>query len=179
VTILLAALLLAETMPNVPQEIGVRNRTAAHVAAIRAQVIPEARRLLHPGELLLALPTDSDDFLATAIVPFTGARAYNVGVDKNYGLARGVWPLPVAAAADGYVLPNEPDIICEAFRQRTVDVVVLPYFGLLLGALAWPPDPRTVQSLRIRAAALASDPRFVTESGRWLAALRPRPGACV
>ncbi len=175
--ILVGALALAETLPNIPAHLDRGRQAARFVAHVHATLIPELQRLVRPGDRVLVLPA-ANDFLATALVPFTRGSSFNIGGDKNYVLARREWPLAVRTATRAYAKPDAADRICDAFRANALDVVVLPFVSFSRGAVAFPPPPDVSGALKAEATRLAADPRFTAETANWMLSLRPRAGAC-
>lgn len=168
-TVLLVAALV-ETAAHLPAEWAARERAAAHVAAVRSQVLPEAQRLLEPGERVLALPP-SNDFLAGVVAGSAAVEAYNVGVDRNYWMAREAWPAEVRGAVAGLGTPEQNDMVCEALVAE-VDAVLLPRFSLYRNALEWPPSEAVVVDTEARAATILPDPRFEVREGTWFDVVR-------
>ena len=175
--IIVAVLAAAETLPNIPEHLDKRSSSAQYVKTVQAALLPDLRRLVHPGDRLLVLPT-SNDFLANALIPFTDGAAYNIGIDKNHSLSRRSWPVEIRIADRAYLTRRAADRICDAFRGGDLDLVLLPYVSFNRGAFVFPPPPETAAAFRTRAAFLSADPRFVAEQGAWMLALRPRTGAC-
>jgi hypothetical protein len=173
----IAVLAVAETLPDIPKDVELRRDNAQQVAAAREALIPEARQLIRPGERILALPV-TNDFLATAVIPFTRGSAYNVGGDKNVALARRSWPHFVEAAAVAFRSRKTASTICDAFRSREVDAVLVPYLSMYAAAIKFPPPPEDRRKAIASAEELARDPRFVSSRGTWMAVFRPRPGSC-
>jgi hypothetical protein len=174
--IAVAVLAAAETLPDIPRNLDGRAASAAYVRNVQGELLPDLRRLVQHDDRVLVLPS-ANDFLANALIPFTDGRAYNVGVDKNHVLARRSWPIPVRRAASGYGTTTAADKICDAFR-RDVDVVLLTYVSFNRGAFVFPPPPETSGAFKADAAVLAADPRFASDRGTWMLALRPRAGSC-
>ena len=175
--VVVAVLAAVETLPNIPEHLDKRSSSAQYVKTVQTALLPDLRRLVHPGDRMLLLPT-SNDFLANALIPFSDGASYNVGIDKNHSLARRSWPVEIRIADRAYPTRAAADRICDAFRSGHLDLVLLPYVSFNRGAFLFPPPPETAAAFRRRATILSSDPRFVTDEGTWMRALRPRTGAC-
>ncbi|WP_029138208.1 hypothetical protein [Nakamurella lactea] len=170
----LAVLLLVDSSSAISYQL--RDRAAAHdhVEFIRDVFEPNLRTMIQPGERALILPS-TNDFLATAIVPFTGGQSYNVGVDKNHELSRGEWPESVSDAIAAYGKPTFPDAACRLLNTDA-DVVVLTYVSLFKGGITTAEGPIVEPKLRARAQQIATDGRFeATETSTGIA-LRKGPG---
>ncbi len=175
---LLAAVLLsvavAESFVDAVRVTSGRAEHGRHVAAVRWDVIPDAAGLVEPGERVLVLPA-SNDFLATAVVPYSGGRSYNVGIDRNNRMARESWPPAVTDAALAFGGPETADHVCAVLAQDA-DVVLLSRISLFHEALAWPPPPERTSALADVAVNVAADRRFEADTGRWFTAVRPAEG---
>jgi hypothetical protein len=170
----LAALLVLETSPSPTREFRIRAGSYEHVAAVRNEYLPGMAALIEPGDRVLILPT-INDFLASAVIPFTDGKSFNVGVGKNYVLSRSHWPDTVQAAALAYGKPAFTEAACAALADD-VDVIVLTYVPLRQGGIRWPADEAAVEQLRAVAQSVAAEGAFeVSESSAGLS-LRPGPG---
>lgn len=172
VVLLTAAVL--ETTVHMPSTWAARERDAAHVVAVRSEVLPEAQQLLRSGEAVLALPP-SNDFLAGVVAGSSDITTYNVGGDRNYRLAREAWPTSVQAAVSALGTAEQNDAICAALVDE-VDAVLLPAFSLYRNALTWPPAAEVVMDAEARAATIVPDARFQVRRGTWFDVVRLRPG---
>lgn len=174
--VMMTMLLVVETIVNIPGQLDARALSAQKVDLIRGGIVAESSRLIHPGEVVLALPT-SNDVLASVLAPMSGARIYNVSGDKNNRLSRSRWPQSITNAANSYSTGAAADAICAALRSDA-DVVMLPYMSLFYGALLTGDRSKEDSELRSRAHLLAQDDRFSAVSGTWMTLLRSRNGAC-
>ena len=177
-TIVIAAVLVAETIPDIPENVRLRRLSADQTHDIRAAILPEARRLIRRDELVLALPVSGNDFLTFAIIPTTGARSYNVGIDKNVQLSVLSWPATVRATIDRFGAPSEADTVCQAFSEHVLDALVLPYFDLFASTFTWPPSQESIDVARTRAAQLGEE-REVHHRSRHLDDDAARPARIV
>jgi hypothetical protein len=175
--VVLAVVLAVETAPSVPRALQSTRTYAAHVTALRSGVIADAVTLVRPGERVLILPS-RNDFLATGLIPFTGATAYNAAPDKNYQFARGSWPASVEAAVVAWTDDTaRADAIC-AVLEDDADAVVLPYVDPYYDVVSWPPAEGRVEGHRWLADVLVADERFVATRGDWLTVLRSSDAGC-
>jgi hypothetical protein len=169
----LVALASLELLPPPNSTVHVARSGAAAVSAMRQTVMAEFDRLSTKGDRVLMLPS-SNDFLANAMAPFAGVKAYNVGIDKSYDAAQVKWPATVQAAANGILnSAGQADRIA-AVLQNDADEVVICYFSLLSGARMAPRPAPNAPFLREQAAALSRDPRLVTQQGTWMTVIRQR-----
>jgi len=173
--VLLAVLTLVEVLPEPGRIVDERRESLAKVNYLNGGIVPEAGRLLHDDELVLMLPS-TNDFLADYLVPVTGVRSYNVGIDKNHSYAVSAWPDTVLAANAAYKAEGAPgavEEICAVLAAGDADAVVLPSMDTRNGVLLHNDDAAAENERRLWALQLAEDPRFDATVGDWLVVLRP------
>jgi hypothetical protein len=173
VAVVLPLVAVFETMPNLPLQVERRLDAEVHLEALRDEVLPEAQRLLVEDEKVLFLPSDND-FLINALAPFAGVSTFNIGIDKNYALARASWPESVTAAARGFGSPDTADFVA-VLVEEGIDAVVVTHFSSHAAALRWPPPAEPGGFYQRVAAVLERDPRLRVEHGRWMTVVRGRP----
>lgn len=171
--VMIALVTLVEVLPPPSQIATDRRQSIERVRYLENGIVAEADRLLHDDELILMLPS-VNDFLTDFLVPVTGVRSYNVGIDKNHALASAAWPAAVRAANESYG-PDSGDQICAVLRTDA-DAVVLPTMDTRSAPLLGSDDPALEAERRAWALQHAADPRFDAEVGDWLVVLRPAAG---
>lgn len=169
----LALLLLLDSMPDFAKQIANREFSRVQLDSTRTNFAVNLALMIKPGDKALILPS-SNDFLASAFVPFTGGTSYNVGIDKNLEYSRDNWPASVTATAKSYGSPKFGDDAC-ALLHSDATVIVLSYQGLLTGAVDSATIPTAEPALVTRAQDVAHLDRFaITETTSGIA-LRIRP----
>ena len=162
-----------ELLPTIPYFVRVYRANYEDRAQAMAQVTPDLRRTLRPGERVFFLNYDGahNDFLVNDLAPAAGLRAYNTGGDKNLMFAMSRWPAEVKALVPPGVGPAAVE---QALRSGRVDAVVAPYFHLQADSQTWPPAPATVAAARGAFAPILTDPRLRVTRAHWFATLRLR-----
>lgn len=111
---------------------------------IDRELVTTLRQHIHPGEMVSFIPWDND-FLANYLAPKAGLRTYNIGGDKNRQAAMDAWPSAMHLAG-GVLDRNKAMSAVEMLINGSADVLVIPYFDMLLTATSWPyPDKTTTQ----------------------------------
>ena len=172
--VIVGILAMVEISPDIAAEVGMREQSVARVAYIRDGIVAEAATMLRKNETIYMLPT-GNDFLANYLVPMTGVRSYNVGVDKNFILSAAHWPASIVAAS--VYGPGSADLLCAALKHDA-DAIVLPYMSPYFGPLLHDNDPAADAERKSVAQSLAQDPRFTADVGQWLTVLRGAGPAC-
>lgn len=159
---LLALLLVVDSMPDLVAAVRSRSVAQDQSVLLRQTFGADLDSLLGPGDRVLMLPV-GNDFLATAFVPFTGAAAFNVGVDKNYDLARARWPGEVRRTIASFDSADFPGPAC-ALLHTDASVIILPFIDLRRGATelktASTPDPVKIA----RAQKIAASGKFAVST---------------
>lgn len=143
----LLLLLILDTVPPMTRRFRQYRGTDRVVRQFYADVIPELRRLVPKGSLIVFVSTEND-YLANPISVELEARSYNVGGDKNRALAAARWPAEVKA-----ILQNK-DVIAKAKQLHTrgeLDYVIFPHFNMRWNSYWWPPNPKQVSALKMAA----------------------------
>jgi hypothetical protein len=143
----LLLLLILDTLPPVKQR--VRQYRGAEIAVRRfyADVIPELRKLIPKGSLIVFGSTEND-YLADPIAVALEARSYNVAGDKNAELASFQWPSEVKA------IRNNKSVVANAKQlhiRGKLDYLILPHFNMRWNSYWWPPDSKQVAALKVAA----------------------------
>lgn len=170
----LVALCALDIAPNPMSIVRERSLSEQKMGELRSQYLPEARKLLHPGERVLFLPS-GNDFLANYLVPLTDTTSYNVGGDKNYYLSTAAWPADVKTAQQSYGQEHAADTICSVL-EHDANAVVLMHETMHQAPLLSPPDLAAEAWLRAEAGRLAADPRFAATTGTRMTVLRLKGG---
>jgi hypothetical protein len=143
----LLLLLILDTLPPVQQRL--RQYRGAEIAVRRfyADVIPELRKLIPKGSLIIFDSTEND-YLADPIAVALEARSYNVAGDKNAELASSHWPSEVKA------IRKNKSVIANAkhlHMRGQLDYLILPHFNMRWNSYWWPPDSKQVAALKMAA----------------------------
>lgn len=176
----LAAVAAAELAPNFPLLVSQYRSAHSAMEAVAFEVGGDLRAATQPGERVFFLNYDGthNDWMVNFLAPAASLRAFNAGGDKNAIMAYRRWPVEVQAMVRPGVTGDD---VARAFRAGRTDVVIAPYFHLLLGTYPWPPPTWQSAEARRVFAPIVGDPRFRVERRRWFAAIRPddrmRPGA--
>jgi hypothetical protein len=171
--LLLAGVAAVEVLPTVPQDVRYYRDHYHDRAAVEHEVARPLDRLTRHGERVFFLNASGihNDFLASYLATATGLRTFNAGGDKNVVFAQSRWPAEVNALAGAGATPAAVEA---ALRSGKVDVVVAPYFDLLVNSAQWPPAPdQRVADERAFAPLLRSRALRV-ERTPWFAAIRLR-----
>lgn len=147
----------------------------AQLDMFRQGPLPEFEAMTNAGERVLFLPV-GNDFLANELAPVADVTTFNIGIDKNYFLARSNWPPEILAAHSGLGTATAGDTAVAALGAD-VDVIVVPYFNLQLNALSWPPEQDVIDARKAAAAAYSNDPRLIITEGEWFTMVRLAPVA--
>jgi hypothetical protein len=157
--------------PHIPIRLRVPLEWRAGLLHIDEELALPLRQRIMPGSLVAFIPT-GNDFLANYLSAMGRFKTYNVGGDKNLGIARGGWPAslrnpPPAAHA------NLSALVREILLRGEADYVVIPFIDLLWHAHDWPPGEESVRIARdVRSAALGrleSSAAFQVTSERYFA----------
>jgi hypothetical protein len=171
---LLAVLLVLDLSVDVPRQIRARAGAHKQMDLVRTQIQPDLMAMIRPGEKVLILPA-GNDFVATALVPFTGGTSYNVGVDKNHDLSRDNWPAQVKSAISSYGKASFPDAACTLLKNGT-DVIVLSYWSMFQAGVNSATGPVQMPNLKKNAQKVAATGRFDTQETNSGIAIRRGPG---
>lgn len=132
----IVALLIVSNLPNIPQRL---TQSQNYRIAMRKMDTDFAAlsNYIGPNSAVFFAPP-GNDIIVNYLASNGSFRAYNIGGDKNVGLARQNWPELIHAFQ-----MNQPGRcfnykISEALLQRTTDFIVIPYFDTLWGANSWP-----------------------------------------
>lgn len=172
----LAVLLVLEASVDPIRQLHGTQSSYDLTAGLRSGLLIDLQTLVRPGETMLMLPA-SNDFLATALVPFTGATSYNVGVDKNYYLSTARWPAMVKNTVARYSRGDISAVGCQLLRTGTADVIVLPFVPLGAGVRTASPIPALQSKAESVAAAGATAGVFTVARTGTALSLRAGP-AC-
>ncbi len=170
----LAVLLVLDLSVDVPRQIRARAGAHKQMDLVRTQILPDLKTMIQPGEVALILPA-GNDFVATALVPFTGGTSYNVGVDKNHDLSRDNWPSQVKSAIANYGKAAAPDAVCRLLKNGA-DVIVLSYYSMYQAGVNSATGPIQMANLQKNAQKIAATGRFDTQQTSSGIALRRGPG---
>ncbi|WP_353648254.1 hypothetical protein ABLG96_15565 [Nakamurella sp. A5-74] len=164
----LALLLALEGSVNPIKQIRSNEASYALVGSLRSGVLADLQTLIRPTETVLLLP-GSNDFLATALIPFTGASSFNIGVDKNFALAQAAWPPAVKQVITDYQRGNIATSGCALLHSGTADVIVLEFVPMGAGVRTATPDVALqAKAERIAAAGEAAGTFTVLRTGTAL-----------
>ncbi|WDS35641.1 hypothetical protein [Pseudoxanthomonas sp.] len=134
---LIALTMLAFSLPR----LGPHYREAAGYRQafeeIDAKLVTPLRADAPAGALLAILPW-GNDFLATYLAPSAGFNTFNIGGDKNLAAARKQWPAVMRDARSKSIDGQLDDRVVALLESGEADIVMLPYFDLLVGAHQWP-----------------------------------------
>ncbi len=146
--LLLAALVLAEQFPDLPDLERSAVERYAQYREFDRNVVTDMEGLLIPGERVFFL-SDENDYLVNHITPRLGVRSYNVGGDKSAAISERHWPELLRQLRQGLSTfdPLAP-LIARALLSGEVDAIVIPYFDLRWHAYTWPPTAAERQRFR-------------------------------
>ncbi|KAF1086058.1 hypothetical protein SPSYN_00796 [Sporotomaculum syntrophicum] len=136
--------LIVSNLPDVPNRLkqGMNYHSAMH--QMDTDFVPLADYLGKGARVLFAPP--GNDFIVNYLAATGNYRAFNIGGDKNLEIARKAWPQPIKQMqlfSPGPYFVEELKII---LLNDVVDYVVIPYFDMLWGAHAWPPNRNEIIS---------------------------------
>ena len=170
----LTVLMVLEASVNPVRQLRTNDAAYDLTAALRSGMLADLQSLVRPDETTLILPA-SNDFLATAMVPFTGATSYNIGVDKNFSLAQPQWPEQVKQTVTDFRRGDISVSGCALLRSGAVDVLVLEYVPLSAGVRTAAPDAELQAKAEKIAAAGESAGSFTVTRTRTALSLRAGP----
>jgi hypothetical protein len=168
-------LLIVSFLPHVQSGMAGSIHRRDQVKTINTGILNDLRAVVGQGRSVMFAP-HGNDLMAGYLAAVGGFRTYNIGGDKNLEMARATWSREMAALDAGHL--DEPGYwrnIRSILLNGEVDIVVMPYFDLLLPNQVWPPlqpriDAGRQQLLPIAKAAAASE-CFQLEEGRLFAAV--------
>ncbi|HUF80596.1 MAG TPA: hypothetical protein VMN03_05615, partial [Burkholderiales bacterium] len=168
---LLAVLLVLSFLPHpLPTWNDNRNNRKMFMS-MESELLPELQRDLRGGELVAFLPY-GNDFLANYVAPRIGFRTYNAGGDKNLMAAGRHWPQVFRDFGIRQIGPGFADRVVQLLGSHKADVVVLPYFDMLVAAHTWPAPTERKDALAPAVTALKSSRQVVVEEHEYYAVVR-------
>lgn len=167
----IAAIALAELAPNVPLLLDEHRTQRDDAVAFDRATVGDLRRMA-AGARHAYFMTYENPYTVNDLATAANVRTYNVGGDKNFSMSASRWPQPVAALAK---VGAGPDDVAAALSSGTVDVVVLPYFGMRNAAYFWPPSATDTAAARAAFRPIVTDRRFTVTDSPWLATVRLAP----
>ncbi|TYO96598.1 hypothetical protein [Desulfallas thermosapovorans] len=135
---IIIAFLIISNLPDIPNRLkqGINYHIAMH--QMDTDFAPLADYLGKEARVFFAPP--GNDFIVNYLAATGNYRAFNIGGDKNLEMARKAWPQPIKQMQlfnPGPYFVEELKII---LLDDIADYVVIPYFDMLWGAHAWPPN---------------------------------------
>lgn len=138
VALVLAAVSVVETLPDVPRMWEAHVQAAASHRERAASVYPELDGLLADGEVVaLASPVSSgNDFLAPELAMSAHVTTYNLAGDKDVSTAARYWTPEIKDIV--MTKTHLDDSVVKALDSGEAGAVVIPMFDLRWGIAYWP-----------------------------------------
>lgn len=134
-------------LPHVPQKWREHMNNRDMFMRMEAELLPELREELAPGERVAFLPY-RNDFLVNYLAARLRIVSYNIGGDKNLDAARRHWPATMREFRLGAMDAAFPGHVVVLLARSEADSVVLPYVDLLWAAHRWPARPEFKEALQ-------------------------------
>ena len=101
------------------------------------RLVPALRRYIRKDELVVFLPW-GNDFLANYLAPRAKFRTFNIGGDKNFAEAQTQWPSEMLGLRGPINPTTSPGRSVNMLLGGSADVIVVPYFDMMLSAHTTP-----------------------------------------
>jgi hypothetical protein len=140
----LGVLLAIELFPNV--QIFRRSDQPAKVEhGIRDEIVPSVRATTPRGARVVFVDGTpvGNEYLVNPIATLSHVSSYNVGIDKNFFYARGLWPAVVSKLINVPTGTIAADDVTAALRSGQVDAVVFVDIDLVRSIDTWPTPANT------------------------------------
>ena len=147
VSILLFTMIFSVNLPNLSVRFYAAQKYYQAAHDIDQQLVTSLSRYIDENERVVFLPM-KNDFMVNYLASMGQYYAYNIGGDKNLAIAKQYWPSNLDVSL---LMGNRQCLTRHLHHQLNAnhwDKLVIPYFDLLIGAHAWPPNDKHVQSLR-------------------------------
>lgn len=123
-------LLILFNLPHLRKSIEYHVNAHKVFFTVDQKLIVELKKYIQPNALVAFLPW-GNDFLINYVAPMSGLRTYNIGGDKNLIAAQTEWPEAMLKAGDKPLNDEEISNGIKMLLDKSVDVLVLPYFNTL------------------------------------------------
>lgn len=147
---LVAVLLIAESVPNLPQAFRGMHTQLGGVRAVEALVTTPLTGLVTPGDRAIlygphGISPGSNDYMANFICSVSDLRCYNAGGDKALGNSLSEMPAVARQILVNHVALGDKGVqqkLLQMFAANQLDAVVLVNFDLAAQASSWPPTEK-------------------------------------
>lgn len=163
---LVGVITLMAFVPNPVENINSKRAHYLQNLSVEAELVEQLKADVKGERGVLFLPT-GNDFFSNYLSSRANFYTYNIGGDKNLGIARSHWPIDFLQISQ---LGGEIDF--DPLSEAGVNFVVVPNFDLLWSAHAWPcgtisgsPDCFASYS-EIRLEQFSFDSRYLVESNK-------------